>query len=679
MAIRIQLRRDTAANWTANNPLLYPGEVGIETDTLKFKIGPATATAWNSIASYANVTPDGLDNGLGDYIPLSSLGEPQGPAELDVDGNLLIPYDSIIFEGQTANAYETTLKVAEPTADRTVTIPNATTTLVGTDTTDTLTNKTLTNPTITGLYLGDGSVVFEGATADSYETTVTVAEPTADRTITIPNVTGTIVTTGDTGTVSNAMLAGSIPNNKLANSSVTINGYEIALGASASYGTDNISEGTTNLYFTNERAQDAVASALAAGTHTNITVSYNDNANSISLTGAETYNDEMARDAIGAALTGGTGITITPNDSADTITVAVDNTIATKSYTDSAVSTGISNLIASAPSTLDTLNELASALGNDANFSTTVTNAIAAKVAKAGDTMTGALTLSGAPTSDLHAATKKYVDDAKSAAQSAAEATAASALSTHESDTTNVHGIVDTTKVVITDSVQTLTNKTLTTPTIASFANATHNHTNGAGGGQLTSAAISDFSEAAQDAVNAALVAGTGISKSYNDAGDTLTISNSGVTALTGTSNEIEVSASTGSVTIGLPDNVSITGDLTLSGAPTQALHAATKAYVDNIAAGLNFHAPAHAATTTNLSATYANGTGGVGATLTASGGAQNTALVIDGHTMAAGDRVLVKDQTTASQNGIYSVTNTGSPNPGGQNWVLTQIGRAHV
>jgi hypothetical protein len=57
---------------------------------------------------------------------------------------------SIVFEGSTADAFETTLTVADPTADRTVTIPDATTTLVGTDTTQTLTNKTLTSPTITG-------------------------------------------------------------------------------------------------------------------------------------------------------------------------------------------------------------------------------------------------------------------------------------------------------------------------------------------------------------------------------------------------------------------------------------------------------------------------------------------------------------------------------------------------
>lgn len=62
---------------------------------------------------------------------------------------LVISDASIVFEGATADAFETTLTVTDPTADRTVTIPNATTTLVGRDTTDTLTNKTLTSPTLT--------------------------------------------------------------------------------------------------------------------------------------------------------------------------------------------------------------------------------------------------------------------------------------------------------------------------------------------------------------------------------------------------------------------------------------------------------------------------------------------------------------------------------------------------
>ena len=56
----------------------------------------------------------------------------------------------IIFEGTTNDGFETTLTVTDPTADRVVTLPNATDTLVGRATTDTLTNKTLTSPTISG-------------------------------------------------------------------------------------------------------------------------------------------------------------------------------------------------------------------------------------------------------------------------------------------------------------------------------------------------------------------------------------------------------------------------------------------------------------------------------------------------------------------------------------------------
>jgi hypothetical protein len=210
---------------------------------------------------------------------------------------------SIIFEGATDDASETTLTVVDPTQDNTITLPNVTGTVITTgDTgtvtntmlagsianaklanstisgvslgsnlnaltigtglsgtsyngsagvtvaidgtvatltgTQTLTNKTLTaptitSPTVTGLFLNDGSLVFEGATADAFETTLAVVDPTADRTITLPDVTGTVITTGDSGTVTNTMLAGSIANAKLVNSSTTIGTTAIALGASS--------------------------------------------------------------------------------------------------------------------------------------------------------------------------------------------------------------------------------------------------------------------------------------------------------------------------------------------------------------------------------------------------------------------------------------------------------------
>ena len=85
------------------------------------------------------------------------------------------------------------------------------------------------------------------------------------------------------------------------------------------------------------------------------------------------------------------------------------------------VAQAVADLVATAPEALDTLNELAAALGDDADFATTVSASIGEKVAKAGDTMTGALTLSGAPTLSGHASTKAYVDAAQAAAESYAD------------------------------------------------------------------------------------------------------------------------------------------------------------------------------------------------------------------------------------------------------------------
>ena len=102
--------------------------------------------------------------------------------------------------------------------------------------------------------------------------------------------------------------------------------------------------------------------------------------------------------------------TAIPSASTATTQAASDNS--TKLATTAYVTTAIGNLVDSAPTALDTLNELAAALGDDANFSGTVTTSLASKLPLAGGTMTGALVLSGAPTSGLHAATKTYVDTA---------------------------------------------------------------------------------------------------------------------------------------------------------------------------------------------------------------------------------------------------------------------------
>lgn len=87
------------------------------------------------------------------------------------------------------------------------------------------------------------------------------------------------------------------------------------------------------------------------------------------------------------------------------------------------------------------------------------------------------------------------------------------------------------------------------------------------------------------------------------------------------------------------------------------------KAYVDSVTSGLSVKAPVKVATTGNLTGTYNNAAG----TITAG---SNFALSVDGVTMSVNDRILVKDQTTAAQNGFYKVTATGS---GSAAFVLTR------
>ncbi len=108
---------------------------------------------------------------------------------------------------------------------------------------------------------------------------------------------------------------------------------------------------------------------------------------------------------------------------------------------------------------------------------------------------------------------------------------------------------------------------------------------------------------------------------------------------------------------------------ITMTGPVTGDTTVATKSYVDNVASGIHYHLAANYATAAALpnGPTYSNGTSGVGATLTASASAR---LVVDGSNVSTGERVLVKNQADAKQNGIYECTEQGSVSVA---WVLTR------
>ena len=148
-------------------------------------------------------------------------------------------------------------------------------------------------------------------------------------------------------------------------------------------------------------------------------------------------------------------------------------------------------------------------------------------------------------------------------------------------------------------------------------------------------------------------VSGTGTVSGLSLSG---TVTNSGSITLGG--------AITGFATSGANTNLTsvalTTG--TISTAPSSANDIVNKTYADSIATGINFHAACNYATVAALAAnTYNNGTSGVGATLTANA---NGTLTIDGYTLVIGDvgkRLLIKNEATGANNGVYTLTQAGT------------------
>jgi len=205
--------------------------------------------------------------------------------------------------------------------------------------------------TITGeLLIGNaGSLVFEGATADAFETTLTVADPTtSDKTITLPNVTGTVITTGDTNTVTSTMVDGSLVNTNLA-ANAAIAFSKLAALTSAQILVGNGSNVVTGVAVTGDISiNNAGLTAIASGV-----IVDGDISGSAAITGSK-------------------------------VTTGTTSAVGVLQLTNSAAST--STTTAATPAAVKTAKDAADAAATTAN----------AAVAKSGSTMTGNLTIDNA-------------------------------------------------------------------------------------------------------------------------------------------------------------------------------------------------------------------------------------------------------------------------------------------
>lgn len=399
--------------------------------------------------------------------------------------------------------------------------------------------------------------------------------------------------------------------------------------------------------------------------------------------------DEYIFNTVGGAITAGTGITITNSDINNTSTVSITDTGVTAASYGSATAIPVLTINAQGQITAASTANIVTSLGIAGDTGTDV-------IALATDTLTfvGGTGI----TSSVNSVANSVTFD------------------------------IDSTVVTLTGT-QTLTNKTLTAPLITDSAGGVTmqvlstgvlvQHTTGDAEFIIKSADASTTDADASlvldagnstgeseirfrtagttnaiiqwrpeddqlrlDAFNTASIdlwTGNGSTLLLDDAGDATlygSLSTGGsieTTAVTGTSGNLNITAAAGNNNVNLVPTGTGTVDvgnkrITSVAEPSQSTDAATKSYVDAVKTGLIVKDAVRVATNGPLTVNYDNGVSGVGATLT--NASTQSALTIDSIVLSTGNRVLVKDQASALQNGIYVVTDIGSAST---NWVMTR------
>jgi hypothetical protein len=406
---------------------------------------------------------------------------------------------------------------------------------------------------------------------------------------------------------------------------------------------------------------DSGALTISTGSNGDLTLAPNGSGklvlNNPYIDGTTVTLAEYIYDTVGGAVTGGTGITVTNNDGSNTSTVSITNTGVTSGSYGSTTAIPVITVNAQGQLTGVTTASITTTLGIAADTGTD-------SIALANDT----LTVAGGEGIDtsINSATNTITIAAEDAT------TSNKGVASFETADFNVtNGAVELKDTV----VKTVTTDTgALTPATHGFSilggegiDVTHSGTTITVAGE--DASTTNKGVASFDTNNFTVTAGAVAAKTITLGSSTLTLGSTttsiaGVTELTVDNlnfngNTITSTDTNGNIILS-PNG---TGKVDISGSiltglnePVNPTDAATKNYVDTVAEGLHVHEAAKVATTGTLatlsggSVTYANGTAGVGATLTLSAGL----TAIDGVTLVNGDRILVKNEATQAHNGMY-------------------------
>ena len=291
------------------------------------------------------------------------------------------------------------------------------------------------------------------------------------------------------------------------------------------------------------------------------------------------------------------------------------------------------------------LRDLGSITDTDTTSSTYLNIATLSNSALA-SSASATISASSAATSASSAAASASAASGAGASATAAAASATAAATSATSAATSATSAATSASSALTSQTAAATSATsaAASATTASNSAATAT-TQAANAATSASSALTSQTAAATSATSAAASATAAATSATSAAASATAAATSATSAAAAVSSAVPLAGGT------------MTGFLTLSADPTSNLHAVTKQYADAITAAINFHAPVQRASTANIAGTYSNGTSGVGATLTVTATGR---LALDGGNVNTNDRVLLKNQTTDLQNGIYVVTNQG-------------------